>query len=59
MRQDAVLVELTDEDPASLNRWLAGQGVFVAYLAPQRLSLEEAFIDLTRDDATPATAGAA
>lgn len=59
MRQDAVLVELTDEDPAALNRWLAGQGVFVAYLAPQRLSLEEAFIDLTRDDATPATAGAA
>ena len=49
-------------DPADLNRWLAGQGVYVSFLAPQRLSLEEAFIDLMRDDLAPAptiTAGAA
>ncbi|MEP7380324.1 MAG: ABC transporter ATP-binding protein [Gemmatimonadota bacterium] len=54
MRDASVLVQLHDDDPASLNRWLAGQGVFVSYLAPQRLSLEEAFIDLTRDDLTSA-----
>ena len=48
-------------EPA-LNRWLAGQGVFVSLLSPQRLSLEEAFIDLTRDGAAAPTstpAGAA
>ncbi len=59
---DAVVVQLQDDDAASLNRWLAGQGVFVSLLAPQRLSLEEAFIDLTRDGDAPAhtvTAGAA
>jgi len=66
MRDGAVLVQLHDDDPASLNRWLAEHGVFAAYLAPQRLSLEDAFIDLTRDDvddpsraALQATAGAA
>ncbi|MFN8668055.1 MAG: ABC transporter ATP-binding protein [Gemmatimonadaceae bacterium] len=51
-RDGAVLVQLQDDDSASLNRWLAGEGVYVSVLAPQRLSLEEAFIDLTRDDAT-------
>ena len=59
VRGESVVVQLRDDDPASLNRWLAGQGVFVSYLAPQRFSLEEAFIDLTRDDVAPATAGAA
>ncbi|MFP5353975.1 MAG: ABC transporter ATP-binding protein [Gemmatimonadota bacterium] len=59
MRGDSVLVQLQDDDPASLNRWLAGQGVFAAFLAPQRLSLEEAFHDLTRDDVAPSMAGAA
>ncbi len=66
VRGGAVLVQLQDDDSASLNRWLAGQGVFVGLLAPQRLSLEEAFIDLTRDcvtptrdDLTPAMSGAA
>jgi ABC-2 type transport system ATP-binding protein len=59
MRGESVLVQLQDDDPASLNRWLAGQGVFVAFLAPQRLSLEEAFHDLTRDDVAPDMAGAA
>jgi len=51
-RDGAVLVQLQDDDSASLNRWLAGEGVYVSVLVPQRLSLEEAFIDLTRDDAT-------
>ena len=51
-RDGAVLVQLQDDDSASLNRWLAGEGVYVSVLAPKRLSLEEAFIDLTRDDAT-------
>ena len=59
LRGESVVVQLRDDDPASLNRWLASQGVFVSYLAPQRFSLEEAFIDLTRDDVAPATAGAA
>jgi ABC-2 type transport system ATP-binding protein len=59
VRDESVVVELQDDDTASLNRWLAGQGVFVSYLAPQRLSLEEAFIDLTRDEVAPAISGAA
>ena len=58
-RDDAVLVHLDDDDAASLNRFLAGQGLFVGYIAPQRFSLEEAFIDLTRDDLAPIAAGVA
>jgi hypothetical protein len=47
---DAVVVSLADDDSASLNRYLAGQGVYLSHLAPRRLSLEEAFMDLTKDD---------
>jgi ABC-2 type transport system ATP-binding protein len=56
---DAVVVSLTDDDTASLNRYLAGQGVYVSHLAPRRLSLEEAFMDLTKDDVTADAAGVA
>lgn len=58
-RDDAVLVRLDDDDPAALNRFLAGQGIYLSYMAPQQQSLEEAFIDLTRDETADAVAGAA
>ena len=35
---------------ASLNRYLAGQGIHVSHLAPYRQSLEDAFMDLTEGD---------
>ncbi len=46
---EGVVARLTDDDTGSLNRFLAGKGVFVSYLAPHRASLEDAFLDLTRD----------
>jgi ABC-2 type transport system ATP-binding protein len=58
-RDDMVLVRLDDDDPGSLNRYLAGQGIFLSYMAPQQQSLEEAFIDLTRDETADAVVGAA
>lgn len=57
--EDMVLVQLADDDTASLNRYLASQGIYVSHLAPRRLSLEEAFMDLTRDELTEAPAGVA
>ncbi len=58
-RDDLVLVRLDDDDPGALNRYLAGQGIFLSYIAPQQQSLEEAFIGLTRDERADAVAGAA
>ncbi len=49
MTPEGVVARLTDDDTGALNRFLAGQGVFVSYLAPHRASLEDAFLDLTRD----------
>jgi len=54
---DAVIVEVTNNDLAELNRFLGTQGVHLSYLAPRVGSLEDAFIELTAD--TPADAGAA
>jgi ABC-2 type transport system ATP-binding protein len=56
---DTVLVQLADDDTASLNRFLAAQGIFVSHLATRRVSLEEAFMDLTRGDVSEVTAGVA
>jgi ABC-type multidrug transport system ATPase subunit len=54
---DAVIVELTDNDLAALNRFLGSQDVHLSYLAPRHGSLEDAFIELTAD--APAGTGAA
>lgn len=43
----AVVVELSDQDPAALNRFLAGKGVWVTHLARRQRSLEDAFMELT------------
>ena len=45
-----VVVALDSDDLASLNRYLAGQGIHVSHLAPYRQSLEDAFMDLTEGD---------
>ncbi len=46
---DAVVVQLADDDAAAFNRYLSGQGIYVSHLARRGLSLEEAFIGLTSD----------
>lgn len=48
-----LLVELEDEDPAELNRHLAGAGVHVSRLEPRRRSLEDAFLEATGASAGP------
>ncbi|HSK20315.1 MAG TPA: ABC transporter ATP-binding protein [Longimicrobiales bacterium] len=50
---DDVLVELLDGDLAGLNQYLASRGVYVSYLAPRNVSLEDVFMELTAD--TPAS----
>lgn len=44
---DAVVAEITDQNLAALNRYLAGQGVWVAHLACRQRTLEDAFMELT------------
>ena len=56
---DHLIARFADDDPAAFNRYLAGHGVFLSRLAPRRLSLEEAFIGLTRDEAAIDRTGAA
>lgn len=46
---DDVLVELMNDDLAELNQYLASRGVFVSYLAPRSVSLEDVFMELTSD----------
>ncbi len=48
--REGVVVGLRTGDLASVNRFLSAQGIFVSHLAPYRQSLEEAFMELTRDD---------
>ena len=48
--KEGVVVGLRTGDLASVNRFLSAQGIFVSHLAPYRQSLEEAFMELTRDD---------
>lgn len=45
---DAVLIRLERDEPAALNRFLAGRGIYLSEITPNRSSLEETFIDLTR-----------
>lgn len=49
------VVGLRSNDLAGLNRWLAGQGVYVSHLAPHRRSLEDAFMGLTEGEFGPMT----
>lgn len=49
LQHDAVRVTLNDDDTAALNRFIAGQGVYVSHLAPRIRSLEDAFMELTGD----------
>ncbi len=56
---DLVIAQLRDDDLASVNRFLAGQGLFVSRLATRQHSLEEVFMQLTTDEPAPAMEGAA
>jgi len=49
-QHDTVVVELKDNDPAALNRFLTGHGIYLSELTEQERSLEEAFMELTGDD---------
>lgn len=42
-----VVVELENDDPAALNRFLAGRGIHVSHLVRRRASLEDVFMELT------------
>ncbi len=44
---DGLVVALASDDLAALNRYLAGQGIYVSHLARRHRSLEDAFMDLT------------
>ena len=46
-QHDAVVVELNNNDPAALNKYLVEQGVYVSELTEMERSLEEAFMELT------------
>ena len=47
---EGLVVALASDDLAALNRYLAGQGVYVSHLARRHRSLEDAFMDLTGED---------
>lgn len=47
--QDSIIVELKNNDAASLNRYLSEQGIFVSQLTEQERSLEQAFMEITAD----------
>ena len=51
-----VLVEMKTDRLDELNRYLAGQGIYLTHLAREHLSLEDAFIELTRDQSPEAGA---
>ena len=44
---EGLVVALSSDDLAGLNRYLAGQGIHVSHLARRHRSLEDAFMDLT------------
>jgi ABC-2 type transport system ATP-binding protein len=48
----AVYTELSDSDPASLSRYLAGLGIYLAELSNLRPTLEETFLRLTGSSST-------
>jgi ABC-type multidrug transport system ATPase subunit len=47
----AVHLDLIDAAPASLNRYLAGRGIYLRELSSQRQTLEEAFLAVTGEEA--------
>jgi len=54
-----VYATLAAPDTAALNRYVAGQGIYLSHLALHTRSLEEAFLELTREEApAPAPADA-
>ncbi|MYI06131.1 MAG: ABC transporter ATP-binding protein [Gemmatimonadetes bacterium] len=52
---DGTVVSLSSDDIAALNRYLAGQGIYVSHLARHQQTLEDAFIELTKGDFGPMT----
>ena len=46
---DWIIVELKNNDAASLNRFLSEQGIYVSQLSEQERSLEDAFMEITAD----------
>jgi ABC-2 type transport system ATP-binding protein len=52
---DAVYLDLIDEAPASLNRYLAGRGIYLKELSSRRQTLEEAFLAVMTPKATAET----
>jgi len=50
VRDDRVVVELDEDDPAALNRFLVERGIYVAHLAREHVTLEDAFMELTGGD---------
>ena len=46
-KPETVVVELNNNDPAALNRYLVEKGIYVSELTEQERTLEEAFMELT------------
>jgi ABC-2 type transport system ATP-binding protein len=45
-----LIAELENDDLASLNRFLAGRGLYLSHLALRRKTLEDAFMEVTGED---------
>ena len=59
LEDDTLIAQFTDNDAAAFNRYLASHEIFLSHLAAHALSLEEAFIGLTREEATTDRTGVA
>ncbi len=59
LEEDMVMVELRDDDLASLNAFAAAHGVHLSHLALRQRSLEEVFIEMTGDALPQPVGGAA
>ena len=55
---DPGLIEITGMDSAEVGRLAAAHGIALSELIPLRASLEEAFMELTRESAECQAAGA-
>jgi ABC-2 type transport system ATP-binding protein len=49
MERDHLLVRTPPEDASIITRTLAGAGLYVSELRPQEVSLEDVFLELTKD----------
>ena len=58
---DLLLIELRTDDLGSLNRYLAGHGIYASHIARQHATLEQVFFQLTGApaEAQPEMAGIA